>query len=222
MPCPTLTTFSRELNGPTWGPTDERWDSTAIYAYAHQSVGQRKPRSTRGSPNPRVQTAAFTRNNKLTAVIGEPLVKYRFPLDKLALLEKFTGTGFRLAIPLPPMPLDILKYFGLDLATACRRRCHRAFFPPLDLCDDESRPTSTVGSSVTGIMTLDEVAQQNREPDFFELLQAGILSGSLGVPGQECHHRVIPIPGVTIKYPRRMATLMAPPPSTMPTWMWTT
>ena len=34
--------------------------------------------------------------------------------------------------------------------------------------------------AATGILRLDEVATAGREPDFFELLQAGILSGSLG------------------------------------------
>jgi hypothetical protein len=41
--------------------------------------------------------------------------------------------------------------------------------------------TNPTGSSAaSAIMTLAQVAAANREPDFFELLQAGILSGSLG------------------------------------------
>jgi hypothetical protein len=38
----------------------------------------------------------------------------------------------------------------------------------------------TGGTAATRILRLDEVAAAGREPDFFELLQAGILSGSLG------------------------------------------
>ncbi|HEY0256510.1 MAG TPA: hypothetical protein VGC39_03625, partial [Candidatus Methylacidiphilales bacterium] len=38
-------------------------------------------------------------------------------------------------------------------------------------------------SGATGFMSLDDVTAHGREPDVFELLQAGILSGSLGAPG---------------------------------------
>src|SRR5439155_8882042 len=41
-------------------------------------------------------------------------------------------------------------------------------------------PTGVVTSPASRILRLDEVATARREPDFFELLQAGILSGSLG------------------------------------------
>src|SRR5439155_22508009 len=38
----------------------------------------------------------------------------------------------------------------------------------------------TGGGAVSAIMALNQVAAAAREPDFFELLQAAILSGSLG------------------------------------------
>src|SRR5436309_1891706 len=41
-----------------------------------------------------------------------------------------------------------------------------------------TNPSGTTAAST--IMTLDQVAVAGREPDFFELLQAGILKGSLG------------------------------------------
>ena len=170
---PYLTTFSRELNGPTWGPTTPAGSGTSYdYAALQYTSGALNPRI----PNPRVK-AAFIRNNGLDAVIGEPLVKYRFPLSKLALLEKFTGPG---SGSLSATDIaDIQKYFGLDLAPDANGPSYRHWNYPT------TNPLYKHGvlSGSTGIMTLDDVALQNREPDFFELLQAGILSGSLGVPG---------------------------------------
>ncbi|MEJ0001547.1 MAG: hypothetical protein WDO13_21890 [Verrucomicrobiota bacterium] len=109
-------------------------------------------------------------------MIGEPLVKYRFPLDKLALLEKLKDSGASLTAD---DITNIQKYFGLDLATDANGPSFRHWTYPT------TNPTYVHGvlSGATGIMTLDDVAQENREPDFFELLQAGILAGSLGVPG---------------------------------------
>ena len=167
---PYLTTFSRELNGPTWGPSTPT-GSTTNYAQQQFTHFILNPRI----PNPRVQTA-FKRNNGLMAVVGEPLVKYRFPLDKLALLEKFTGTGQGTLTAADVA--DIQKYFGLDLAADANGPSYRHW----------NYPTASRGGNDTigNILTLDEVAALNpgREPDFFELLQAGMLSGSLGVPGK--------------------------------------
>ncbi len=84
---PYLTTFSREINGPTWGPTTN--SPNINYTNQEYTVGSFNPRF----PNPRVQTSGWLRNNGLPAVAGEPLVKYRFPLDKLALLEATTNAA---------------------------------------------------------------------------------------------------------------------------------
>ena len=166
---PYLTTFSRELNGPTWGPTTPA-GSTTNYALAQYAVGSFNPRI----PNPRVQ-AAFTRNNGLPAVAGEPLVKYRFPLDKLALLEKLNGSTLSAADL-----LSVQKYFGMDPAADSNGPSFRHWnYPTTNTAYVHNAGTS----GATGIMSLDDVAAQNREPDFFELLQAGMLSGSLGAPG---------------------------------------
>ncbi len=185
---PYLTTFSRELNGPTWGPSTPS-GSTINYATQQYVSGSFNPRI----PNPRVQTGGWLRDNGVAAVAGEPLVKYRFPLDKLALLEKFTGTGSGTLTTADIA--NIQKYFGLDIASDSNGPSYRHWIYPT---------TSTtyvhgVLSGKTGIMTLDDVAQQNREPDFFELLQAGILSGSLGAPGKSAAG--FPNAGRSDKYP---------------------
>ncbi len=172
---PYLTTFSRELNGPTWGPTTPT-GSTTDYAAQQYTAGTLNPRIG----NPRV-AGSFTRANGLAAVPGEPLVKYRFPLEKLALLEKYTGAGSLTAAELT----DIQKYFGLDLAADATTASPQGIS-----YRHWTYPTASTTykhgllSGTTGIMTLDDVAQQNREPDFFELLQAGVLAGSLGVHGR--------------------------------------
>ena len=95
----------------------------------------------------------FTRRDGTPAVVGEPLVGQRFPLGKLALLS---GSG---------TDAEVSTYFGLTRATPGDPWVYR--------------------NNAATILTLDQVAALNpaREPDFFELLQACLLSGSLGKYG---------------------------------------
>jgi Tfp pilus assembly protein PilX len=160
---PYLTTFSREVNGPTWQPTTP----------AKSSIDYTSLRTTPNTTNPaifnpRVAAGGWTRDNGTTAVTGEPLVKYRFPLDRLALLEKQGTTGLS-----TQDTSDILKYFGLRLFNDSKGLYRHWVY---------TNPAGT--ASATTILPLDQVAALNREPDFFELLQAGILSGSLGMFGR--------------------------------------
>ncbi len=164
---PYLTTFSREVNGPTWQPTTPS-GSSIDYTAQRYTANALNPAIF----SPRVQTA-FTRANGTSATAGEPLVKYRFPLDKLALLEK---QG--LSTLSTQDKADILKYFGLVLATDSSGLYRHWIYT------NPAGNASTTG--VSTILTLDQVAALNpaREPDFFELLQAGILNGSLGKVGR--------------------------------------
>ena len=107
--------------------------------------------------------------------MGEPLVKYRFPLDKLALLESATNGNTANAD-------QIARYFGLDIAPLPGPYRHFNY-PTTNTAYAHSQ-----GSGANGIMSLNDVAalsttygKPGREPDFFELLQASILQGSLGV-----------------------------------------
>lgn len=86
---------------------------------------------------------------------GEPLVKYRFPLTRLALMNR-TTTGVGTDHP-------IYWAFGLTRG------------------GNVSDPWvySALNSS-DRIASLEQVAAQNREPNFFELLKAAIHAGSLG------------------------------------------
>lgn len=96
-------------------------------------------------------TTSFTRQDGTVANIGEPLIKSRFPLSRLGLI-----TSAATATTSDP----IYKYFGLTRS-------------------DTSAPWLYRGGA-SRILKLDEVAAQAREPDFFELLQAAIVYGSLG------------------------------------------
>src|SRR5207248_8134340 len=89
-----LSTFSRETNSPSWKPTRNATDMGApdngpgsIYAYADNANSDM---TTEGHPpinsNVLLRRVAFsfTRFDGTTAVVGEPLVKTRFPLSRLA------------------------------------------------------------------------------------------------------------------------------------------
>ncbi|HSI82911.1 MAG TPA: hypothetical protein VK970_03950, partial [Candidatus Methylacidiphilales bacterium] len=166
---PYLTTFSRELNGPTWGPTVNMGIVNGTN-YNYLSNATTAGSANRLIHNVRVQSGGWTRQNGTVAVAGEPLVKYRFPLTKLALLEKPGTTGLT-----AQDSADILKSFGLVLASDSS-----------GLYRHWNYTSPSGGSPAQQILSLDAVAALGREPDFFELLKAGILNGSLGKGFANC------------------------------------
>ncbi|HEY8967288.1 MAG TPA: hypothetical protein VIM58_12630 [Candidatus Methylacidiphilales bacterium] len=87
---------------------------------------------------------------------GTPVMANRFPLSRLQLLSDPASNA-----------ADIFKYFGLTLAPDGYSWLYR-------------------GSTSSTILTLAQVAALTpaREPDFFEVLQAAILGGSLGQAGK--------------------------------------
>ncbi|HEY8965621.1 MAG TPA: hypothetical protein VIM58_04205, partial [Candidatus Methylacidiphilales bacterium] len=98
---------------------------------------------------------AFARPDGTTAAVGDPLLKHRFPLSRLGLFADPTGN----AAPL-------LTYFAMQ------RRNDGQW----DYVDPDSH---NVMATLPAIKTLDQVALAGREPTYWELLQAGILTGSL-------------------------------------------
>lgn len=96
-------------------------------------------------------------NTQGMAKVGEPLVKYRFPLTRLGLVNR-TTTGVPKSLTNP-----IYYAFGLTRGGSV---------------SDPWVYDQLNGSD--RICTLDEVATQGREPNFFELLKAAIHVGSLG------------------------------------------
>jgi hypothetical protein len=97
-------------------------------------------------------TAEFTRRDGTTAKVGEPLILKRFPLSKIeAFAENNSG--------------DVQKYFGLV---------------PAQSAGAQVISWTHANSAGGQIKRLNQVASENREPDFFETLKAGILAGSVG------------------------------------------
>jgi hypothetical protein len=173
-----LSTFSRETNAPSFSPSTP----TAI------------------NPNfllIRVQeNRTFTRFDGTTAVEGEPLVKTRFPLTRLAWIT-YKGPSASRTLPpqTPTLPPTDPNYdmwalqwlYGipagyLQIGTAANvKACFGLTFPAGGSPGAPWTYTNPNGTgAANGILPLDEVAAAGREPDFFELLQAGILNGSLG------------------------------------------
>ena len=182
-----LSQFSREVNAPSFSPSTPQ-GSTIDYAALATTA-------TAINPNflLRRVTTSFTRFDGTPAVVGEPLVKTRFPLSRLAwitykgpsaavyawnnndpVITALQAAGVPLSTIQAGTAANVKTCFGLCFGSACA-----------GTVGDPSNAwiyTSPAGGTTQAdrILRLDEVAAAGREPDFFELLQAGILSGSLG------------------------------------------
>jgi hypothetical protein len=168
---PFLTTFSREVNGPTWGPASNA--PSAAYAYYNTRTNALATNALAYQAT--VTAGGWTREYypALAAQAGEPAAKYRFPLNRLSILENQNAGNLALSSGDADR---VAKYFGLDAAPDSKGLYRHWLYPTAQY------PHSPASSP--HIYTLAEVAAQNREPDFFELLKAGILSGSLGMTGR--------------------------------------
>src|SRR5439155_25521401 len=173
-----ISTFSRETNAPSFSPSTPA-GSTIDYAALART-------STAINPNflLRRVTTSFTRFDGTTAVVGEPLVKTRFPLTRLAWIT-YKGPSALLATT--DSVYQALISAGVSTTTISAgtanniKRCFGLTFPAGGTPGSPWTYTYPAGTSAaTRILRLDEVAAAGREPDFFELLQAAILSGSLG------------------------------------------
>lgn len=145
---PFLTTFSRDLNAPSYEPNSERLkgadpDDADLF-------------------NPALLSVRFSSETEINRPDGEPftvpaetpVMIRRFPLSKLALFEEQD-----------PDPDLMEYYFGL------RRQAGSHAWEYTQATDDGR------------IKRLDEIADDRREPNFFEVLQAVIYRGSLGFTG---------------------------------------
>ena len=167
-----LTHWSRWSNTPTFRHDETRTYTKAVVVGVTAGGNDYDNATSRKAANPFFPTvkvaAAFQRKtldqagNLInrpgtagTAQPGEPLVKYRFPLNRLSLMKR-TTTGVGKEHP-------IYWAFGLTRG------------------GNVSDPWvySALNASAR-IASLDQVAAQNREPNFFELLKAAIHAGSLG------------------------------------------
>jgi hypothetical protein len=142
-------------------------------------------------------TVPFTRRDGKPAEPGEPLLKSRFPLSRLAWVTH-RGPSATLHTTDPLYNAEgtaeaIKACFGLEWT-----RDAGLAFQPTDAPGppeeqlgyffwkyDHSSPDSKVRPE--SIARLSSVAEAGREPDFFELLKAGILVGSLGKAAAKNH-----------------------------------
>lgn len=169
---PYLGTFSRAVTAPSWTPATPT-GSTINYS----SLADDSSAINRNFVNVRhAMSATITQYNDdgtlkdpLEVRAGDPLVPRRFSLAKLAWLGH---DGPNTAV------------FATSLTAAQRAAAIKACFgltwsPSTGGSSSNARWNYDHGDS-NNIMTLEEVIQARREPDFFELLKAGILHGSLG------------------------------------------
>jgi hypothetical protein len=168
---PYLGTFSRELNAPSYCPPNPNATANNTISvasvpsqYLYADNAEQASSINRNFPSVKFANGGTLFDGTTVVKAGDPLVRRRFALSRLQLIQNKISN-----------PADTSKdtlihnYFGLIYDTASGKWIYT------------SPDSTTVASS---IKTLEQVAQINspspREPDFFELLQAGILNGSLG------------------------------------------
>ncbi len=162
-----LGTFSRAVTTPIWGPSTPAGSTIDYAGFADLSNA-----INRNFANMRHTSSATTTHYKddgtaetpLSVRPGDPLLPRRFSLAKLAWLGH-DGPNTT-AFPLLTAPA-IKACFGLT------------WHPSTGGVSSNARWDYDHGDP-NNIKTLEEVRQAGREPDFFELLKAGILHGSLG------------------------------------------
>lgn len=153
---PYLGTFSRQKNAPSWSPPANAADlggsngSGGLHAY--KTNAESSSAANRNLANVRVKTA-FLRPNGTAAEPGDLLLQQRFPLSRLAVVSDAATAG---------AGSNVETWFGLTRSSAA------------------ANTPWIYRNGASSLLTLDQVAQAGREPDFFELLKAAILTGSLG------------------------------------------
>lgn len=162
---PYLTHFSRSLTGPSWKPVNPSSSTVDYQQEMGSSTGINRSFLTVRIPAD-TQLGYYSDDGIKTEVDvkeGEPLVQRKFSLAKLAWL---TPTGPKTGISSEA----IESCFGLRWDGGKERWDYVAY------------GTSSIDPS-PHIKTLGEVAATTplRAPNFFELLKAGILRGSVGV-----------------------------------------
>ncbi len=184
-----LGTFSRELNAPSWGPTANASDLGGANTDANGRPSNYKTiRDADTSYNRLLSGVRFANGGTVQSYYvdgtafsysvnaGDPLVQRRFPLGRLAWIgpngPQNGGT-----------PDNIKACFGLQWDGA-------GAWNYVAASSTYSSPSTTSGEPTSApyrIKTLGEIAKESppREPNFFELLAAGILSGSLAMSAED-------------------------------------
>lgn len=183
-----------------WGTLAERNGAnplgTKIGVYPSQKAGSATKTALQDVINPaflevRVGSKTFKRFDGTQAVSGEPLVKKRFPLERLAWIT-YQGPSAENGGDSLGTAENIYKVFGLVWTKATSNDPEQGNF----WAYNHHGPTGVKFNEVKvgEIYTLDELVDPSatdpllpREPDFFELLYASINVGSVGKSALSSH-----------------------------------
>jgi len=191
-----LGTFSRDLNQPSLLPDPSRpmvvsdaglYTGSGLFgAYAGGNDGGYNDDNNINPSFLSIRaTSVFDRNDGSTSVIGEPLVKKRFPLNRLAWLTyagPITPDGSSYNPALDASYVSTLKSrSGLDdscLLKGTAENIYKSFGLTWDTTGMFWKYDHGIASGAIG--RLMDIQSKNREPDFFEMLKASITVGALG------------------------------------------
>jgi len=214
-----LTHFSRDLNQPSYVSPVVAFPSSAPVVQASSTLGGNSDVGLDATINPALLSqrvaagAAWTRNDGSAANVGDPLVKKRFALARLAWLTYqgpsatrngvATGTtassttgssdydiylmentyGISQNFLAQGTAANIYKYFGLSWVSDPNNSGSSEWVYTHG--DGSTSPTTSNSPSAGPIKGLSTVAAlgtsgTGRDPDFFELLKAGITVGAIG------------------------------------------
>jgi hypothetical protein len=185
-----LTTFSRELNAPSWAPTQDAsamgGNNGAGNIYAYKTNADSGAAINRNLLNVRVtnnnDNNPFIRADGTAFVNGQPLINRRFPLSRINGLgpagpNTTTNSTIIRGLLQPATTTSDPRYPELPQGGTIQRD----FGLQWDNANNRWNYVGGTGATVPAIERLDQVAAENREPNFFELLKAAILSGSVGM-----------------------------------------
>ncbi|XHR30648.1 MAG: hypothetical protein ACFUZC_08810 [Chthoniobacteraceae bacterium] len=192
-----LGTFSRDLNQPSLSPDPSR-PKVVSDAGLYLGTGNLFDSNAGGNDggygdddniNPSFlnirATNTFGRNDGSTAVTGEPLVKKRFPLSRLAWLTcagpiTLDGNSYNPGLD-ASFIASLKSKSGLDDAYLLKGTADN-IYKSFGLSWDASGKAWTYDHGITSgaIGRLMDIQSKSREADFFELLKASITVGVLG------------------------------------------
>lgn len=196
-PLAYLGTFSRSVTAPTSRPVtpwnDLNNDGVKDASETVSTIDYDKDADTPAAVNRDLGNVRFTRDAAVahfdddgitktyTAKTGDPLLQSRFSLARLAWLEEANPeTG-----AVPSKAAAIKSCFGLVWDYPGGSSGANTMANGGNRCWNYVGADGTIGNLRGMIKTLEQVSAEGREPDFFELLKAAILSGSLGKgPGE--------------------------------------
>ena len=176
----------RKYNFPNEMPLgNNRGGNDAWGTLAERGLKPGDPRSLQDVINPAFLELTvgtlFTRQDGSSARVGEPLVKKRFPLDRLAWVT-YKGPSASLPTTDPlyngaGTPKAILDCLGLTWMTDSAGVWFWAY------------AHGKIGGifNLEDLLFTDAATGRPREPDFFEMLKAGIAVGSLGKSSAPSH-----------------------------------